>query len=65
MKKDIAKTIVTLIVCLIGGVLIGFNAGKLSNTVNVVLFVVGVFLVSASTTIVGLLKTIFKDKEEK
>lgn len=64
MKKENLKLIFLLIICLTGSLLIGFNANKLSNAINVVLFVIGVLLLSSSITIVGLIETIFKRKDK-
>lgn len=59
MTKKIRKSIL-LISLFAGGLLIGFNAGHLSNWWNTALFVIGMILVSMSTTVLGLLKTIWK-----
>lgn len=65
MKKESIKTFVLMIICLSGALLIGFNAGKLSNGINLALFIVGIVLISVSTTIISLLETIFKKKDKK
>lgn len=64
MKKEKLTLLLSLIICLAGALLIGFNAGKLSSPINVILFVIGVILLSISTTIMGLLETIFKKKDK-
>ncbi len=63
MKKEIITTILLMLVCAAGGLLIGFNAGYLSNGLNAVLFVIGLGLVSMSTTLVGILQKMWRRRK--
>lgn len=54
-----------MILCAAGGLLIGFNAAQVSNGLNAALFVIGIVLISMSTTIVGLLQTVWKKRKMK
>ncbi len=63
MKKETIRTIVLMLICAAGAMLIGFNAGHLSNGLNIVLFVLGIALLSMSATVTGLLETVWKKKK--
>lgn len=63
MKKETLRNILLLIIVATGALLIGFNAGQLSNSLNALLFVVGVVLLSMSTTLLGLFETLWKKKK--
>ena len=36
------KSILYVLLCLLGGCMIGLNAGKLNNVVNIIMFTIGV-----------------------
>lgn len=50
MKK---KLIILLTICAFGGTLVGFNAGKLNNGLNIVVFVFGLAIVCFSLAMCG------------
>lgn len=64
MKKETIRTLILMLICGAGGLLIGFNAGHMSNTANAALFVLGVVLLAMSTTLVGLFETVWKNKNK-
>lgn len=63
MKKETIRMIVLLLLCGVGGMLIGFHAGHLSNGLHIALFVIGIALVSLSLTMIGLLQTVWKRRK--
>lgn len=65
MKKETVHRMICMILCALGGILIGLNAAYLSNGLNAALFVLGVAFVSMSITIEGLFLTVWKHRKVK
>lgn len=63
MKKETIRIMIFMMLCAVGGILIGLNAPRLSDGANAVLFVLGIVLISMTITAEGLFQTVWKRHE--
>lgn len=62
-KRSTLAMILHLLLCAAGGLLIGFNAGHLSNGLNAALYVIGIVMVAGSLKALGLIWVSGKRKQ--
>lgn len=62
MNREIARTMLLMLLCIIGGIFIGLNASNLSSGLGAGLFGLGVAIVASAVTFEGFFLTIWKRK---
>lgn len=63
MNKEAVRTMIMMLLCAVGGVLIGLNATRLSNGLGAALFELGIVFVSMSVTVESLFQTVWKKRK--